>query len=411
MAKHLDDMVQTKHNRKEATGKNEIPEEVKINYVKSRSRYMLWSVALISVVFCFFAFSFMFSKAEIVVNPKTKDVVLNENLSASKDASDDGLFFDLVVISGEENKIIKANKEKEVQEVATGTVVIYNAFSSSSQRLNADTRLEGSNGKIYKTQTKVVLPGMSKDNTPGSTEVVVYGEDAGIEYNSAPLDFKIVGFKGTLRYTKIYARSKGSITGGFIGSAPDISDAEKATATSELKEILKTKLLQKAIGQIPNGFILFKDAVFLSTDDKNILSTYNKDNSMTLTLKGTLNGLLFDEQKLTKKISEDNIEKYDGSEVYIQNIRDLVFSVSNKDAPFDNLKNIDFNLSGTVKIVWKLNVSKFTALILGKSKNDFNQILSQYGNVDSATLNLSPFWKMSIPDQTKNVKVTVNYPN
>jgi hypothetical protein len=130
-----------------------------------------------------------------------------------------------------------------------------------------------------------------------------------------------------------------------------------------------------------------------------------------LTLKGTLYGFLFDEQELTKKIAENNIDKYDGSEIYIPNIRDLTFSLSNKNnISFDNVKNIDFNLSGPAKIIWKLDVNKFTTDLLGKSKKGFNLLLSQYSNIDSATLTLSPFWKMSIPDKTKDIKIIVNYP-
>jgi len=47
---------------------------------------------------------------------------------------------------------------------------------------------------------------------------------------------------------------------------------------------------------------------------------------------------------------------------------------------------------------------------LGKSKKDFNKILLQYPNIDSANLKISPIWKISIPDKTKNIKVMVNYP-
>jgi len=414
MSKYLlEDMVKkTKHISKEAKAK-EIRKigEIKTNYAKSRSRYMLWLVAFISVAFCLFALSFLFSKAEVRIDPKTRDIVLNENLSANKDSGTNGLSFDLMVISGEENKNIQANGEKDVSEKATGTIVIYNAFSSSSQILNTDTRLEGSNGKIYKTQTKTIVPGMNKNGIPGSIEVKIYGAEAGQEYNSVPLDFKIFGFKGNPKYSKFYGRSKGTITGGFIGKAPAISDAEKTTAALDLKTTLQTKLFKKATDQIPSGFVLFKDAIFINTDDSNISSTYNKDNSVTLTLNGTLHGFLFNEQKLTKKITEDNIEKYDESDVYIPNIRNLIFTLTNKDnISLGDVKNINFNLSGADKIVWKTDVNKFTADLLGKSKNDFNQILSQYPNINSATLTLNPIWEMSIPDQAKDIKVIVNYP-
>jgi hypothetical protein len=255
------------------------------------------------------------------------------------------------------------------------------------------------------------VPGIVKDGTPGQIEINIYGSVAGTEYNSDPLDFKIVGFKGTPKYNKIYARSKGAIIGGFIGKAPDVAPADKMIAESDLKISLRTKLLQEAVNQIPEGFILYKDAVFLNADDSGISSVYNKDNSVTLTQNGTLYGILLNKQELTKKIAEDNVEKYDGSDVYLPNIKNLIFSLSNKDnVSFNNLQNINFNLSGSTSIVWRLDVNKFTGDLLGKSKKEFSQLLSQYPNINSATLTLRPIWRMSIPDKMKDIKVIVNYP-
>ena len=74
-----------------------------------------------------------------------QDVNLNENLSAEKSGDKaDALSFDLMVVSGEETKIVQATEEKDVMEKAQGVVVIYNIFSSNSQLLSIDTRLLGS---------------------------------------------------------------------------------------------------------------------------------------------------------------------------------------------------------------------------------------------------------------------------
>ncbi len=409
----LQDMIKMKHKRERidsALGPIQAGPKALQNENKG-PRYALWFVAIISLVFFLFALSYLFSKAVVTVNPKMTDVVLNENLSAGKDDNSYALSFDLVVISGEENKIVQATEEKDIFQKAQGVVVIYNAFSSASQMLSIDTRLEGSNGKIYKTQTKIIVPGMAKDGKPGSVEVKIYGAEAGEGYNSAPLDFQIFGFRGTPKYSKFYARSKGPITGGLKGKFPVISDSQKTSVANGMKTALQTKLFKKATDQIPNGFILFKDAIFIDTDNNNIDFASSKDNMLPIKLKGTLYGLLFDEDKLTKKIAENNIIQYDGSEIFMPHIRDLTFSLSNKDnILFADVKNINFNLSGAAKIVWKLDTNKLLTDLLGKSKKDFNKILLQYPNIDSADLVLSPVWRWSIPDKLKNIKVIVNYP-
>ena len=77
---------------------------------------------------------------------------------------------------------------------------------------------------------------------------------------------------------------------------------------------------------------------------------------------------------------------------------------------FDNVKNINFNLSGSAKIVWKLDVSKFTTDLLGQPKKDFNQILSKYENIDFAMLELNFPWVQSVPAKSQDIKVIINYP-
>src|SRR3989344_543627 len=61
---------------------------------KNRPRYRLWLVAIVSLIFFFFAISYMFLKVEVTVDPKMAEVALNENLSASKDGTGEELPFD-----------------------------------------------------------------------------------------------------------------------------------------------------------------------------------------------------------------------------------------------------------------------------------------------------------------------------
>lgn len=413
----LQDMVKVKNPKTRVTHTvsdfNLVNKENKrisnINVVKKnnkKSKYRIYFVALVSIIFLLFALSFLFSKVKITIVPKTKEISINENLEAAKDSTVPDLSFDLIVISGEESKIINTTVQNDIPTRATGVVLIYNSYSSSSQVLDIDTRLEGSNGKIYKTNKKITVPGMTQDGKLGSVEVGIYAAEEGEEYDSPPLDFKILGFKGTPKYSKFYARSKGEIS-----SMPSISLLDKTNAISELKTILKDKLLKNSLDQIPNGFILFKDAVFLDIDDQNISFINNTDNTVSLKIKGTLYGFIFNEDKFTKKIAESVIEGYDGSEIYMPNIRDLTFSLSDKEnISFLEVKNIKFNLSGALKIIWKVDETKFINDILNKKKKDFDQILEHYPNIISTELVLRPFWKTSFPEKSENIEVIVNYP-
>lgn len=380
-------------------------------YDKKPSRHGLWLVAVISIIFFIFALSFFFAKAEVTIVPRVEEFTLNENLYAIKDSNGEGLSFDLVIISGEETRRVAGTEQKEVALNSKGLVFIYNAFGSAPQKLSINTRLEGSNGKIYMTANEITVPGVSEDGTPGSVQVEVFGAVAGNEYDSGPLDFKIAGFKGTSKYDKFYGRSVGEITGGYKGFAPVVSDIDKENTFAELKNNLKAKLLQKATDQIPNGFILFEDAAFLETNKEYIdFTEAGGDNSLPIKVEGTLYGFLFSEKQLTDQIAKENIPQYDDAPVYILNIKDLKFSISNSQVSFSSTENINFNLSGSAKVVWKLEDVDFTGALLGKSKKEFNTVLAEFKNVSVAELAISPVWVRSIPEKSKDIKIIIDYP-
>ncbi len=373
------------------------------------SRYALWFVALVSVVFLMFALSFLFSGATVQVNPKSVQANLEQKFTASKDPSA-ALPFDLVVLAGEETKTIKGGEEKEVTEKAKGRAILYNT-TSAAQKLLIDTRLEGSNGKMYKTDTATTIPAAS-GTTPGQVEIGIYADIAGAEGNAAALDFKIFGFKDSAKYTKFYGRSVGDLKGGFVGKMRQVSEEEKLAAFSELKQSLQTKLIQKAGDQTPAGFILYKDAVFLRIDSETA-DLASQEENVPVTVKGTLYGFLLDEKKLTNKIADTALSAAEKqSEVYIPNIRDLIFALDNKESvSFSEVKDISFSLTGPVKIVSRIDEEKIKKDLLGKRKKDFNKIFSEYTDVESAVPIVRPAWKLSFPEKLKDIKVIVNYPN
>lgn len=368
----------------------------------------IWIVALASLVFLFFAISFLFTKAKVTINPKIQEIILNENLVAFKDSNDSNqLSFSLVSLEGEESKEVQGLEQKELSEKAKGSVVIYNAYSPVSQKLLIDTRLEGTNGKIYKTEKAVIVPGMQGD-TPGSVEVGIYANEAGEEYNSDPLDFKIFGFKDSPKYDKFYARSTGNISGGLVGTSYAIngSDLNK----EDLQNILQEKLFNKIVDEIPDGFILYKNAVFFQMGEETTKEISENSGTMLYTMKGTLYGFLFNETKLTKEIAKVSIDNYDNSEVYISNVKDLVFSLNGNNIDFSQIDKILFNLSGTTKIIYQFNSEDLITKLLGKDKKDFNSILSEYLNIESASSVIKPAWKSSFPNKEKDIKIIVNYP-
>lgn len=380
------------------------------SYQMPEGKHGMWFAAIVAIIFLLFGITLLFSQAKVTVKPKIEDLNFSENMTALRGSATSDLAFDLVVISGEETDTLLGKSEENVSLKAHGTVILYNSFSTASQTLDIDTRLEGSNGKMYKTEKRVVVPGMNKDGTPGSVEVGVYGSEAGEAYNSLPLDFKIFGFKNGPKYSKFYGRSKTPLEGGYVGKMTTVGEEEKSEALARLEANLKTKLIQKTVGQIPPGFILFDDAVKLVIEESSVGKT-GEEGKVPVKVRGTLYGFLFEEKELTQKIVKDTQKDYDGGEVYIPNLKDFVFTLSTPEASFKDIRNIDFKLEGKGEIVSRVDVDQIRSDTLGAKKKEFPKILAKYTSIDNASVVIRPFWKSSFPEKMKKIKVEVQYPD
>lgn len=401
-----------KNSFQDITKVKKTPPVVEYSVEVEKNYKSLWFVAAFSIVFLFFAISFIFASAKVSVFPKIKKILINQDFSAIKNSNNSAdLSFDLIVLSGDDSKNIQAGEEKDYLEKAKGIVILYNNFSKNSQKFSANTKLEGMNGLIYKIDKAVVVPGQNIDGTPGSIEVSISAEKEGAEYNSDPIDFKIVGFKGTAKYEKFFGRSKDKIEGGLKGRSRQAKEEDKQKAIAELSDSLKVKLYEKAINQIPNGYLLFKDAVILKVDENDSMQA-TEDGQVKIKIKGTLYGYILNENKLTNNIVKAAIPDFDNSDVYIPDIKNLTFSLNNKDSmsSFDVL-DLSFNISGSANVFWKFDSSNLAKELMGKDKKDFDQVLSLYPNISTAEMSISPIWKSSFPSKSKDIEINVKYEN
>jgi len=373
-----------------------------------KSRKTLWFVALCSILVLFLALSSNFSSAKVTITPKTKDFKLEELLSAVRGSVEGPeLSYEIVSMEGSESTNITATTQKEMKTPARGQVLIYNKYGASPQKLSIDTRLEGSNGKIYKTEKEVVVPGMTGD-TPGFIKVGIYGYEPGEAYNSGPLDFKVFGFRGTGKYDKFYARSEGDITGGMSGKFYVVSEEEKMKVSSGLTMTLKDNLTKKVLEQVPEDYLLFKNSLIFKEGSSNVSAT-QKEESAPVSVTGSVFGFLFKESDLVKKVAKIAVPDYNGEEIFIPELQNFILTFGNKDALSVDTKNINFRLAGTGKVVYKINEEEVAGQLLGRKKDEFKRILAENKNIESAELVLRPVWRSKLPDKLNRIKIIINY--
>ncbi len=360
--------------------------------------------------------SFLFSGATVIAYPKQDTVIVNATFSAGNDDGADALPINTIVLERTEKQDVMALGEEEVEERASGKITIYNDFSETPQRLIKNTRFKSSNNLIYRIRESVEVPGKKSNGKKGEVEVTVYAEEPGEKYNIGPDTFSIPGFAGLPQEGKVYAKSTSDMVGGYVGIRRTVNEKERMSALEKLETKLRDELLAQAFDDPdkPDGYILFKDAVFF---EFNTLpdEVVGKD-KVTLSLTGKLHGILFPEDLFAKKIAELTLNSYDGAPLKIENIKDLSVSVT----PSDTEDSSEFpwkaslfkvTVQGKAHFIWDFDEKKLAEYFVGKDKDILetspNAVLKVFPGIDRISTSVRPFWKRTFPDDIEDIDVNI----
>lgn len=376
-----------------------------------RAPYFKWrgiyAVALVSFVFLLFSLSLFFVGAEVTVYPKRATVTVSKTALASKDGATP-LHFDTLELSRTESMQAEATGQKEVKRKASGTIIVYNAYGPSTQKLIKNTRFETADGKVYRIASAITVPGTAIEDgktVPGSVETVVYADEPGEAYNIGKTDFTLPGFKGTARSSKFYARSKTEMRGGMVGMAYAISPEDETDAKRVLEARLREILLAEAKKNAPEGYVLYENGIFLDFSDLKVTGGEGTK-SVTVEKEGKLYALAWNRGDLAKFIAQSSIDGFDGAPVESPTLDALSFAIKNRESiDYPRFGTISIALSGPATIVWAFDEAALAEELKGKPKKNFQSILSRYGSIDRAELSLSPFWAQSLPDSKDDIKV------
>lgn len=371
------------------------------------SRKGVWSLVAAAFLILGFAVMSIFTGATLAYTPKSADLKFNKESFNAYKTGEGELLFSVVKLSGEKGVQASASGEEEVERKASGTIVVYNSASAEPQRLVTNTRFEAPDGKIYRINKDITIPGrktVGGTTQPGSIEVQVFADQAGPAYNIGLVDFTVPGLKGTPRYTTIYARSKTAMTGGFIGRMKTVSEENLATAKAKLESDLNKELLEQVKAQVPEDFILFPNLSSVVYED--LPQSNVTDNGVTVNMRGNFYGVMFKKSDLARFLTAKKTVVAQGENVDIPDIESLNLAFAGT-APADLLKvnQINFTVEGQVQALWTTDESRLKADLAGKNKKDISSILKNYPSVAQADAIIRPFWKSDFPEDPKRITV------
>ncbi|MDD5068781.1 MAG: hypothetical protein PHS53_03450 [Candidatus Pacebacteria bacterium] len=347
------------------------------------------------------------SSATLKVTARQADASLDSDFVAQEVPEMKGIGYKTIAVSEDSKELVTASGTQDAKKKASGTVVLYNNFSTTPQKLIRNTRLETTDGLIFRIDSSVTIPGkatLAGKSIPGSVSVLAYADSPGEEYNVGLVDFTVPGFKGTTKYKDFYARSKTPMQGGLIGKINTITDKDRTDAIKRAQTKAVAELLSQVNTKKQDGFVLFSNSY--AADFSNLPDKQTAGGSVEVGVHANLKAIVFDERALSNQIAEKSLKDFDGGPVAVLNMENLTYETKKADPkhPFDP-GTLSFHLKGQPKMQWVIDTDKIVSEIAGKQRAELQNILATYHGIEKAEVVVKPFWLRSFPSDTSKITI------
>lgn len=357
----------------------------------------------------------IFQKAKVNITLKHQQITYNDKqFIASKDQNGNPINFEIMIVSDKKVKNVILTESKEVSEKAKGSITLFNEFSATPQKIAVNSFVSDSEGKAYKLDSDVTIPGYKIDGNKkmvlGQATVNITSFLPGDAYNGSPINFYISAFKGTEKYNKIYGKLKSPLVGGAQGLVYILNDTNKNSVDSMVKSSLKDDLLKQVRAQIPSGYLLYPDALNFSYKiNENVLS---KTKDAKVEVEGSLSVVLLKEESLINNIiktSLPNVSSVDElKEIKIPNVSDLSFSFTDKNQLITKeMETVSFLFKGGIEAIWNPDIETLKTKLIGVHKDKVGSIFKQDPGISSAVVNITPPWKSYIPNDLSKINIII----
>jgi len=329
-------------------------------------------------------------------------------MEEEKSAGPGRLSFQVMVVDTEVTRQVYASSLQQSNSRASGSIVIFNEYSTKALTIKKGTTVTGENGKKYTTQAAITVPGYTTVNklkkAGTSPQVAVTAADVGESYNAEGTSFTVSGYNSK----QLYARSSGAITGGEAGIAHVLTDADRESAILTLQADLAEKLKRETRTAIPSEYVTFPNLQFI-TIDRDSLTIKGNDIKFPASMKGTMVSYLIHRDTLESAIASKIISDRVYPDVSIPALGDIVVEPISA-IPTDPTKvpdTLTISLSGSGILITKVSLEKVRQAVLGIPRKSFAAKLQTIPEIEEARYTLYPFWAPFFPSIQDRITVIV----
>lgn len=305
------------------------------------------------------------------------------------------------------SKTYESTGSDSVERSAKGIMTVYNAYSSEPQELVERTRFQTPDGKVYRMDKGVIVPGANVVDgkiTPSSVDVSVTADEPGEEYNIGPVPkFRIPGFLGSPKYDGFYGETKAAMTGGFVGERKIATESDKASAREDITKTLEESAKADLFINLPHGVKVMDETYRFEITEEVIDEGASDSSTFSITLYGEASVMAYSEEELLE-LFEGQVENETGFDLVPKD-----HTIEYGEPRFSESGN-SLSVAISVDSTWTrpLDVDGFRAESLGKNREELENLMFSIPGIESGRVNFWPFWIGSVPERESRVFVDVN---
>lgn len=305
----------------------------------------------------------------------------------------------------EDSAVVAAQGMQHVDSKASGSVVIYNDYSAAPVRLIKDTRFSTPDGLIFRIPADVVIPGKTA-STPGRVSVTVVADAAGDKYNVGPISrFTVPGLKNGPMYAHVYGVSTVAMAGGFSGEQPGVEPSALNAAIADVRGRLEKKAHDMLV-TASSSIVTFPGLAQITY--QTLPNTAEAGGGVRIHQKAVVSVPAFPVEIFAGLIGQSVSAAAEDASISILPVDSFDAAYASSTTIIDGTKPFTFTLSGSAKLVWKVDSGALQQALAGKDKGAFDTVVNGFPAIGAARARIEPFWKSVFPSDSTQIRIIVN---
>lgn len=285
---------------------------------------------------------------------------------------------------------------------AVGTVQIVNR-TVEEQKIKELSRLVTEDGTLFYMQKHAIVP-PAAGGTPSRVSVSVEAAEAGPQGNIEPQKLNFAALDAASQ-SLVYAEATQALTGGSGEEISVVKEADLAAAQAAAQQQARVQAEGEIRGELPDGWVLLEESWTAEvTQFEPGVELESKSSEIPYTANLTVRVLGYEEAKLVEHLRsalesrlEDQFVLFPGPISFTSKVQEINWE--------EGKGTIVARVTHTT--IPDISLDTLKAKLANRSETEARDYLEGLPGVQSATIDLAPFWVTAIPRIEKRIAIEV----